>query len=217
MAEQVYPYALTTVQRIKDLLSITVTSADPVLLRLVNSATDFIQGYCNEFFMQKTYSNELYSILGERQEFLMLNHGNVSALSSLQYRAGTPSNPSWMNFIQDEYELVEPDASGISKSGLVRIYAGFSPLLYTSTNAIRATYTAGFLISWPDFGDPTKHNLPADLTALCENIVVRHWKHRESSGKKSESMKDTNVTWNEFLDGFEKDILDRYTRPPRFV
>ncbi len=217
MSEQAYPYALTTVQRVKDLLGITVSNADPVLLRLVNSATDFIQNYCNEFFAQKTYSNELYSIWGERQEYLMLNHGNVTALTSFQYRAGTPTTPNWTNFVQDQYELVEPDGSGIARSGMVRIYAGFAPLLYTGTNAIRATYTAGFLISWPDFGDPTKHNLPADLSNLCENLIVRYWKHRESSGKKSESVKDSNVTWNDFVDGFDADVLERYMRPVRFI
>lgn len=215
--EQAYSYALTTIARVKDLLGITVATADPVFIRLVNAATDFIQDYCNEFFMQKTYSNEVYSIWGERQEFLMLNHGNVSALSSFQYRAGTPSNPSWTDFLVDQYELVEPNSNGIAQSGMIRIYAGFAPLLYTGINAIRATYTAGFIISWPDFGDPTKHNLPADLTMLCENMVVRFWKHRESSGKRSESIKDSNVTWNDFVDGFDKDILDRYTRPLRFI
>ncbi len=215
--EQEYPYALTTIQRVKDLLGITVNAADAVLIRFVNSATDFIQDYSNEFFMQKTYANELYSIWGERQEYLMLNHGYVTALTSFQYRGGTPSTPNWMNFFADQYELVEPDTNGVCKSGLVRIYAGFAPLLYTGTNAIRASYTAGFLISWPDVGDPTKHNLPADLSNACESMVVRFWKHRESSGKKSESVKDSNVTWNDFLDGFDKDVLDRYTRPPRFI
>jgi hypothetical protein len=215
-SEQVYPYALTTLQRVKDLMGITVTTADPVLLRLINSATDFIQSYCNEFFMQKTYTNELYSIWAERQEYLMLNHGNVTALTSFQYRAGTPSTPNWTDFIVDQYELVEPDGNGMSKSGMIRIYAGFAPLLYTGTNAIRATYTAGFLIDWPNFGTAT-HTLPADLTSACENMIVRNWKHRESVGKKSESVKDSNVTWNDFLDGFDQDILERYTRPVRFI
>ena len=217
MSEQIYPHALTTVQRVKDLLGITVTNADPVLLRLINGATDFIQGYCNEFFAQKTYTNDLYSIWGERQEYLMLNHGNVTSLSSFQYRAGTPSNPIWTDFLADQYELVEPDPSGMCKSGMIRIYAGFAPLLYTSTNAIRATYTAGFLISWSDFGNLAKHNLPADLTNLCESLVTRYWKHRESSGKKTESIKDSNVSWNDFLDSFDTDVLERYVRPVRFI
>ena len=197
-------------------MGITVTTADPVLQRLINSATDFIQDYCNENFMQKTYTNELYSIWGERQEYLMLNHGNVTELSSFQYRAGTPSTPNWTDFVIDQYELVEPDQNGMSKTGMIRIYAGFAPLLYTGTNAIRATYTAGFLIDWPNFGTAT-HTLPADLTSACENMVVRSWKHRESVGKQSESVKDSNVTWATFLDGFDKDILERYTRPNRFV
>ena len=121
----------------------------------------------------------------------MLNHGNVTALTCFQYRAGTPTTPNWTDFFTDQYELVEPDGNGMSKSGMIRIYAGFAPLLYTGTNAIRATYTAGFLISWPNFGDPTQHNLPADLSTVCENLVTRHWKHRESVGKRSESVKDS--------------------------
>ena len=215
--ETIYAYALTTLDRVKGLLGITNDLADAQLIHLINAATDFIQSTCHERFMQQTYTNELYSIWGERQEYLMLNHGNVSARTSFQYRAGTPSTPNWTNFFADQYELVEPDQNGVSESGLIRIYAGFAPLLYTGTNAIRATYTAGFLISWSGAGDPTKHTLPMDLTLLCENLVIRSWKHRDSIGKKSESIKDSNVTWNDFLDGFDKDVLDRYPRPVRFI
>ena len=215
--DQVYPYALTTLQRVKDLTGITVPTADYVLTRLINSATDFIQSYCSEFFMRRRYTHELYSIWGDGQDYLMLNHGNVDCLECFQYRAGTPSNPNWTDFVADEYELVEPDGTGMCKTGMVRIYTGFAPLLYTGTNAIRATYTAGYLIDWEAFGNPERHTLPADLTTACESLVVRFWKHRESAGKKSESVKDSNVIWNDFLDGFDKDILDRYTRPVRFI
>ena len=60
----------------------------------------------------------------------------ISGLISFQWRSGTPSNPNWTSFIQDQFEL---DQQG--RSGIIRVY-GSIPGLYN--NMIRATYVAGF-------------------------------------------------------------------------
>src|ERR1039458_7578606 len=180
--EQVYPYSLTTLQRVKDRLEITIDDKDAVLTRMINAATDYIERECGKtglemypndgHFMQKKYLNEVYTAQGRKQERLVLRNapvtylivsGNltqgsavvsnvtpstgiatgmplyaiqglfpqgttvstvsgssvtmsqpasvtqnaavfeISGLISFQWRSGTPSNPNWTDFIQDQY------------------------------------------------------------------------------------------------------------------
>jgi len=211
MAEKIYDYSLTTLQRVKDRMNITVSDNDAVLQRFINAATDYIESNCGRRFKSASYV-EVQSVLGNAQEYLNLKQAPVSALTNLEYRAGVPSAPAWTPFIADQYELVED-----GESGLVRIYGTFAPVAYSGTNAIRATYTAGYLFDFANFGDPAHHNLPADLTDLCERMVVRFWKKREKPGVQSESIRDSSITWKDTVDEDDEDILARYTRPQRFV
>ena len=211
MAEQIYTNALTTLQRVKDLMSITVADNDSVLTRLINAASDFIEDNCDQNFKSQSYV-EKYSIWGDHMEFLQLNNRHVTALTKLEIRTGTPSVPNWTTLSADLYELVE-DGEG----GMIRLYPGFAPLLYTNSNALQVTYTAGYKYDFANFGDKTKHDLPADLSGLCERLVIRWWKRRESGGKQSESLRDSSITWKDLLDSEDVDTIQRYSRPNRFV
>lgn len=281
--ESVSPYALTTLQRVKDRLQINGTSSDALLTRCINAATDLIERACGktaiEFypndghFVQKKYVNEVYSVHGTRQNHLLLRNapvlylvvtgdltagsavvqnvtpstgiavgmplyaaqglfpqnttvaavsGNqvtmsapasvtltsatfeISGLIKFQWRAGTPSNPNWTDFIQDQFELEQQGHSGI-----VRVY-GTMPRLYS--NMLRATYVAGFPADFPNAGNGTTHQLPADLTNTCENIAVRIFKRLPLDGKASENIQGATIAWRNDLDQMDKDTIDRYTR-----
>jgi len=202
MSEIIYTNALTTVQRIKDRLGITSTGFDTLILRLINAATDFIETYCNRKFMEQTYTNEVYTINYPGTEFLMLKQAPVSVLTSLEYRAGMPSDPNYTAFIRDNYELVED-----GKSGIVRIYGGVPK----GVDVIRATYTAGYKIDWANFGS-SSHTLPADLTELCERIVIRTFKRREAEGKTRQSYEGGLIEWQQKLPDEDQQILNKYVR-----
>ena len=201
MAEQIYERALTTVQRVKDRLVITSSTNDAVLLRLVNACTDFIEGQCDRRFKETTYTNEVHSIVDGQKE-VILNNTPVSALTSTQYRAGMPSSPNWTDYPTDSVELSEDGSTGI-------IHA-FGRLVRGS-NAFRATYTAGYKINFANAGDMNTHTLPADITDLCERLVVRVWKRREAEGKTSEGINGSNIGWAKELNEEDKMILNKYT------
>ena len=88
--EVVSAYALTTLARVKDRLQITIDDNDAVLTRLINSATDFIERECGKsgldrfpndgHFVQKTYTNEVYSVMGKHQERLPLRNAPITYL-----------------------------------------------------------------------------------------------------------------------------------------
>jgi Phage gp6-like head-tail connector protein len=282
--EQVYSYALTTLQRVKDRLNINNSNSDVVLTRMINSVTDFIERECGktglEFFpndghfVQKTYTNEVYTARGHKQTRLVLRNapvtylivtGNltqgsanvtvspftgivtgmplyniqglfpqgttvasvgangaltmsspasttlngavfeISGLVSFQWRAGTPSNPNWTDFIQDQFEL---DQQG--HAGIIRVY-GAIPGLYN--NMIRATYVAGFPTDWQNAGNGTTHQLPADLTNLAENLIVRVFNRAPNPGMASENMQGATVAWRDKLDAFDLNVIANYRRP----
>ena len=281
--EVVSQYALTTLARVKDRLQITLDDSDAVLSRMINSATDYIERECGKsglerfpndgHFVQKTYTNEVYSVNGKRQEKLIIRNapvsylivtGNltagsavvtnvtpstgivagmplfviqglfpqgttvssvsgatvtmsqpvsvtqtgavfeISGLINFQWRSGTPSNPQWTPFITDQFELEQQGYSGI-----IRVY-GAMPRLYS--NMYRATYVAGYAVDWPNAGNGSTHLLPADLTNLCENLVVRIFKRRQLDGKTSENIQGATTSWRDKLDALDENVIENYRR-----
>ena len=80
--EQLLPYALTTLQRVKDILSQDNANWDQVLNRLINSATDFIESECNgRRFVLTKYINDVQSTVSSQQKKLILRQCPVYYLN----------------------------------------------------------------------------------------------------------------------------------------
>lgn len=187
---------------------------DGMLIRMINYATNYINNECGRTsFVQQTYVNDTYSIDTARQKFLLLRNTPVFSISSFQWRAGTPTNPSWTDFIADQYELVDPRTDPISgtvwyPSGEIRIY-GVLPMIMN--NMIRVSYVAGYPVNWSNPEDHNTHWLPADITSVCENLVVRRFKRRMLAGQSSMTVEGTTVSgWRDKLDAEDLDVLGQY-------
>jgi len=185
---------------------------DGLLIRYINWATHWINNECNRVFVQQTYVDDTYSITKPSQSVLKLRQWPVFILSRLQWRAGTPTNPNWTDFIADQYELIDPTTDPITgdvyyPKGLVRVY-GVLPRIYN--NMVRATYTAGYPVNWSDAEDGDNHMLPGDITNVCENMVVRRFKRRLFAGKTSESIEGATTTWSRDLDTEDREVLAQY-------
>ena len=189
------------------------TAFDAVLIRLINWATNYINNECGRTsFVQHTYVNDTYSIDDPRQNFLLLRNAPVFSVSSFQWRAGTPTNPSWTDFIGDQWELVDPrtdPASGITwyPSGELRVY-GVMPRIYS--NMIRVTYVGGYPVNWANPEDHNTHWLPGDITNVCENLVTRRFLRRQNAGKSSERVGDASTTYRNEIDAEDLDVLGQY-------
>lgn len=207
-SELITSRALTTVARVKTRLSITESGFDTLLERMIMGVTDHLESLCGRSFGTATYTNEVYSVYGANQEMIALKNTPVTALSSLSYRAGTPSTPSWTAFTTDQFELV-----GDGKSGLVRIYGGIP----RGVNTLRATYTAGYKIDFSQPATTSAHTLPFDLSDLAERMVVKLFKKRDAEGKSSESFNGGSITWESLISATDREIINRYTRIPSFI
>jgi hypothetical protein len=193
---------------------------DLVLTRLINWATNFINNECGRnSFVQQTYVNDTYSATNPRQKFLILRNTPVFPaadgihVTEFSWRAGTPSNPNWTDFIPDQYELVDPRTDPISgqiwyPSGMIRIY-GVLPRIYN--NMIRASYVGGYPVNWANPEDHNTHWLPGDITNVCENLVVRRFKRRQLAGQTSMSLEGAQIAgWRNDLDAEDREVLGQY-------
>ena len=95
----------------------------------------------------------------------------------------------------------------------MRIYGGVP----AGTNAIRATYTAGYKIDFSKPTDPNFHTLPFDLTDLAERLITKRFKRREHEGKQNETFDGAQITWESLLTAEDREIIARYTRMPVFI
>lgn len=130
----------------------------------------------------------------------------VNGLIKFQWRAGTPSNPAWQDFLVDQYEVVND-----GKAGIIRIY-GAIPRLYN--NMIRATYSAGYPVNWTNAGDNSTHMLPSQITDVVENMVTRRFKRRLLAGKGTEGLEGAQTSWNREIDAEDQDVIDQFRRMP---
>ena len=195
-------YGLTTADRVKAKLSITVTDWDVVLKQYIYSVTDFLENVCGRRFQQTTYTNEVYdgsNIDGSPKAWLVLRNSPVTTLTSFQYRTGAKSSPTWVDYQADTYQ--ERLSLGIIRVNLAR---GFQ------NN--RVTYTAGYLIDFTAEYDTTHHTLPYDLSGLAESLVTRMFKKRESEGRSQEAFNNSSITWGDLLGPEDKTIIANYSR-----
>lgn len=78
---------------------------------------------------------------------------------------------------------------------------------------VKITYNAGYTVDYDEFGEPVdSDNLPHDLRELCEVLVTRKFKKRESEGKTSESFNNSQINWARGMDKDEKMIIRAYSR-----
>ncbi|AVT83668.1 hypothetical protein [Rhodopseudomonas palustris] len=188
---------------------------DAMLIRMINGVSKFIGNYCNRpnGFVEMEYANEIYSTEECHQRSLYLRNTPVSEITKFQWRAGTPADPVWTDFLVNDYELanvrIDPiTGTQTSDTGEIRVY-GMLPS--HATNAVRVSYVAGYPVDWEHAGENTTHKLPEDLSIVADNLVVRRFKRRGLAGQSSQSLEGATTSgWRNVLDAEDTETLDQY-------
>jgi hypothetical protein len=178
------------------------TDFDTTLERLVMIATSMIESACSDRrFYTTAHAQEVHNI-EQGQTVVYLRHWDVTALTLVEYNYGTPGTPAWTTLVADNYAIID---GGIN--GRVRLYTGFQGI-----NAVRFTYTAGYLIDWANEFAAT-HTLPFEITDLAERIVIAKFNKRTDEGKAIQSSQEMSITWNATsLSEGDLDLLKPYQR-----
>ena len=191
--------ALTTKEKVKSYLGISVATDDTMIDMLIDQSTSFIESYCGgRKFLSQSYTDIVDTKGGNKLFFYQFP---VSTLTSVEYRSGTPSTPIWSIFNVDTYLLYD-------KAG----YVGFFGNLPKLMQAIRLKYTAGYLIDFANEGTAT-HTLPVDLTMACTMLVAHYYTNRQASGMSMVKTEGQEVRFKDTSDALPsavKQILGNY-------
>lgn len=183
-------YALTTKTRVKSRLQITTTSFDDIIETMIAATTAKIEQMAGRRFLATTYTNEVYDgsdAYDDRFGYIVVNNAPVLSLTSFQYKTGSNASPVWVDFTEEDYDIKE-------SNGIIYM-AGKLP---RGKQNVRVSYRAGYLIDFDtsDVYTAASHTLPYDLSEVCEEVVVRLFKRRDSEGRSNESFQESSITWN---------------------
>lgn len=131
-----YGDALTTKERIKQRFSLTSTDFDDFLDTLILAVTSRIQSITGRRFIQATYTDEIHDgsdLYGSKRIGLIVKNAPIQTITSVEYKTGLNSSPTWVEFTEDEYDL--DTVAGV-------LY--FKNPLPSGKRNIRITYTGGF-------------------------------------------------------------------------
>lgn len=194
-------YAITTIAKVKAQLGITDTSKDSLLETLVNQVTTFAEGFCGgRRFMTHTNTNEVHDTNGGN--CLFLKDFPISSITTVEYRSGTYSSPTWNTYSPDGYLLY-------AEEGYLR-FAGKLPAI---PQGLRVTYVAGYLIDWAHEDDVTKHTLPFDLTGVATDLVCQMYLGKDNQNISSLSTEGQSVTFatpDKVITPMQESILGNY-------
>lgn len=211
MAGPLQNYALTSLQKVKDALSISDTNSDTIIQQLINYNSMFAQNYCGgRLFLNQAYTEIYDTRKGSQKIFLrqrpVTSTQNLTATDIVvKYRSGIPTVPVWVVYDANGYLLYPPE-------GYLHFY-GYLPLVH---QGLQIAYTAGYLIDFTNEFDVTKHTLPEDLTWAITQLCMRDYNMRYAQGQAlvmTEGQKIQYATKDKPIDNDVKNILDSYKTP----
>lgn len=200
MSVQIVLYALTNLAKVKNYLGISDSSADTFLTYAINGVTDYIERFCGgRRFLQTVYaSTDDNTIAGNGtaqlfdtndQHRIFYPQWPVKSVEKVQFRGGIPSSPQWFAF----------DPNGFYHY-LKEGYTYFFMRLPRVKQGLRFSYTAGYLIDFTNEGDPTKHELPMDLSMVATEVVAKIYQYKNNLGQVRVQTEGQMIIW-------DKDIL----------
>lgn len=185
--------ALTTRTKVKSYMGITSTDNDTVIDELITGVTAFIKAYCGgRSFLNQAHVETYDSKHGRHKIFL--NQLPVTALTAVEYRAGTPSTPTWITYNADSYLLY-------GNAGYIHFYGA----LPEAPQGFRISYTAGYLIDFANEFTST-HTLPADLTMASNEMIATILNTRKSGGITTESTEGQAITYDTMAGAMSKNV-----------
>lgn len=178
-------HALTTTTKVKLHLGISVSTYDTLLEQVIAFVTDYIEGQCgSRRFKETTYSDKIVDGNGGR--YLYLPNFPVSSITSIYYRSGLISSPTWNLLSTDEY--------------LLNSNRGEVDFLKNSTVEFpqywKITYVAGYKIDFANEYNTSLHTLPFDICYLATALCAKVFNNRTGDGFQSLGTEGQNVSFS---------------------
>ena len=203
--------ALTTLARVKSYLGLSSDRRDTQIVMAINHVTGFIERYCKRSFLRQTYTQEEYD--GPGTPTLILKQWPVTTFILLEVNNNNDNSDNWSTIGSDRYfSYTDGRISFATNKGT--FLDSDSGLFLLGRNKYRATYVAGYLISFADENDPDLHTLPEELEYACMKLVSGMINTARAEGLEQSRVGDSWVRLKAslFNDKEVKDILDKYVK-----
>lgn len=189
-------YTLTQTSDVKEYLNISASTYDVLIEKLVYGVTEFIQGYLGGRYLKESTITELQD--GENiSNQIILKQYPVSSVTSLSYKSGSNSSPTWNVISADNYDVNLP-------AGLIKRVG-----IPTGVQNVKIIYVAGYKIDFANRYTST-HTLPHDLSLVATQLVAKIFDKRFSEGKTNEAVEGQSVAWTYQLSEEMKATLGKY-------
>lgn len=191
-------YALTDLASVKELLGITDTSKDNLVIRKINQATRQIENYCGRRFLLSVYSQEEYAATQVDQ--LVLRQRPVSSFTSLEIRDSGLNYNSW--------ETVDTKLYFVDNS------AGVLNLMFNAIGRwgrFRVTYSAGYTTIPEDLAEAAAILAAYYVTYPTGNAYVQTKMEGQRKIQFHQTVKTFRIMLGEL--GID-DIIDSYSNLP---
>ena len=188
-AEEIYSYALTTLNHTKITLGISLSTHtdDALLIHLINNVTTHIETYCSRRFASTVYTSERYD--GNSCDKIFLRQYPIISVSALTLNNQTVSEAT----DYDDYDgyWIEPVVKGIKLTGCLYRVDKWD----IGWQNIKISYTAGFA------------TIPSDLDMACQLVIRSLYNlYINSGGKKSESIGKYSYTYEDLSPAVREEI-----------
>lgn len=165
-------YALTTLATAKTHLDVTVATHDATIERMIDTASEAIERFCDREFVSRSQTEYQY---GSRTDRILLKHFPVTAVAELWIDNSSDFTDSTNQLAADEFFIDQEVGVGL-KPG--RLFG-------RGTRNIKITYTAGFT------------TIPKDLENACiqyVELLYDMWSDRRL-GETTKSKGDESITY----------------------
>jgi hypothetical protein len=191
---------LTTTAKVKEYMGITDSGSDTLIASLIKGVSAFIGSYCGGRKFESADYVETYDTQNGRHK-IFLKQIPVTEVTTVEYRAGTPSTPIWNTYNVDSYLPYLNEGYIYFYSALPRVAQG-----------LRISYTAGYLIDFDHEDDTTKHTLPFDLTMAANEMIGNILNTRKAAGITNETTEGQSITYDfkRAMTDSVKNTLDTY-------
>ena len=174
------------------------TNDDDELLDIYCNAIDaYLKEYLNRQIEKETYTE--YFDGDDLDETILLKEYPVVSLTSLQYRTGTYSSPTWNDIDEDYYQLDD-------ENGMVLMDVD-----YSGRRNIKAVYEAGYSDSSTD-QEAGYSAIPYPIKLAAMKLVSKVYNKKRSEGYRSEEVSQARIEWDRFMSDDIVALLAPYKR-----
>ena len=194
----------TTAEKVKARLSNYQDEWDELVDDVVRQASARIETYCERVFGRATYTQEIYDGVnsnGQPVQRLFLKQFPVVSIATLEYRSSKAATDTWAAYNAYDYDIDLP-------AGILTLVGDTFP---AGLRNVRITYTAGYLIDFPN-EDSATHTLPADITWAATEIALRIFNNRQRAGEASENNGGSTISKLEEVEKDVREVLDKWKK-----